>query len=104
MKTLKPGLRLKSAVCATEIMVIRAPSLDAVLACGGTEMLGMAEAAPLGGALLSANHAAGTLVGKRYVDALDRVEVLCTRGGDGSLSLDGVAMPVKQAKALPSSD
>ena len=41
MKTLKPGLRLKSAVCATEIMVIRAPSLDAVLACGGTEMLGI---------------------------------------------------------------
>ena len=38
MKTLKPGLRLKSAVCATEIMVIRAPSLDAVLACGGTEI------------------------------------------------------------------
>ena len=104
MKTLKPGLRLKSAVCATEIMVIRAPSLDAVLACGGTEMLGMAEAAPPGGAILSATLAAGTLVGKRYVDALDRVEVLCTRGGDGSLSLDGVAMPVKQAKALPSSD
>lgn len=104
MKTLKPGLRLKSAVCATEIMVIRAPSLDAVLACGGTEMLGMAEAAPAGGAILSADHAAGTLIGKRYVDALDRVEVLCTRGGDGSLSLDGVAMTVKQAKALPSSD
>ena len=104
MKTLKPGLRLKSAVCATEIMVIRAPSLAAVLACGGTEMLGMAEAAPAGGAILSANHAAGTLIGKRYVDALDRVEVLCTRGGDGSLALDGVAMPVKQAKALPSSD
>ena len=54
MKTLKPGLRLKSAVCATEIMVIRAPSLDAVLACGGTEMLGMAEAVPAGGAFLSA--------------------------------------------------
>ena len=103
MRTLKPGLRLKSAVCATEIMVIRAPSLDAVLACGGTEMLGMADA-PAGGATLSPDHAQGTLVGKRYVDTLDRVEVLCTRGGDGSMSLDGVAMPVKQAKALPSSD
>ncbi len=103
MRTLKPGLRLKSAVCATEVMVIRAPALDAVLACGGAEMLAMSDpaqpAAPIDPAL-----AQGTLIGKRYVDALDRVEVLCTRGGDGSLSLDGVAMPVKQAKALPSSD
>jgi hypothetical protein len=103
MKTLKPGLRLKSAVCGTEIMVIRAPSLDAVLACGGVEMLGINEATPAGGSVSPAN-AQGTLVGKRYVDAADRVEVLCTRGGDGSLALDGVAMPVKQAKALPSSD
>ena len=103
MKTLKPGLRLKSAVCGTEIMVIRAPSLDAVLACGGVEMLGINEATPAGGSVSPAN-AQGTLVGKRYVDAADRVEVLCTRGGDGSLALDSVAMPVKQAKALPSSD
>jgi hypothetical protein len=100
---LKPGLRLKSAVCGTEIMVIRAPSLDAVLACGGVEMLGMNEADRAGGSVSPA-HAQGTLVGKRYVDAADRVEVLCTRGGDGSLALDGVAMSVKQAKALPSSD
>ena len=103
MRTLKPGLRLKSAVCATEIMVIRAPSLDAVLACGGVEMLSISEVVAAGGSVAPA-HAQGTLVGKRYVDAADRVEVLCTRGGDGSLTLDGVAMPVKQAKALPSSD
>ena len=103
MKTLKPGLRLKSVVCGTEIMVIRAPSLDAVLACGGVEMLGINEVTPAGGSV-SPTHAQGTLVGKRYVDAADRVEVLCTRGGDGSLALDGIAMSVKQAKALPSSD
>jgi hypothetical protein len=103
MKTLKPGLRLKSAVCSTEIMVIRAPALDALLACGGAEMLGMTETATAGSAIDPA-HAGGTLIGKRYVDALDRVEVLSTRGGDGSLALDGVSMTVKQAKALPSSD
>jgi hypothetical protein len=103
MRTLKPGLRLKSAVCSTEVMVIRAPALEALLACGGTEMLSMSEAAPSGVAIDS-QHAAGTLIGKRYVDALDCVEVLCTRGGDGSLTLDGAAMTMKQAKALPSSD
>lgn len=103
MRLLKPGLRLKSAVCATEIMVIRAPSLEAVLACGGVEMLGLTEAAPAGAALDPA-RSQGTLIGKRYVDAQDRVELLCTRGGDGTLCLDGEAMQVKQAKALPSSD
>jgi len=103
MRTLKPGLRLKSAVCATEVMVIRAPSLEAVLACGGVEMFGMTESTPTA-VKLDPAQAQGTLIGKRYVDAEDRVELLCTRGGDGSLSLDGAAMPVKQAKALPSSD
>ena len=103
MRMLKPGLRLKSAVCATEVMVIRAPSLEAVLACGGVEMLVMTESPPAG-ETLDSGQARGTLIGKRYVDAEDRVELLCTRGGNGSLALDGVAMPVKQAKALPSSD
>ena len=103
MKLLKPGVRLKSAVCATEIMVIRSPQLEAELACGGVEMLGMTEAVTPGRAP-DADHAQGTLIGKRYVDTLDRFEVLCTKGGAGSLALDGVALVVKQAKALPSSD
>ena len=70
---------------------------------GGAEMLGMTETAPAAGTI-NPQHAGGTLIGKRYVDALDRVEVLCTRGGDGSLAVDGAAMTAKQAKALPSSD
>ena len=49
-------------------------------------------------------QAQGTLIGKRYVDAQDRLEVLCTQGGEGSLTFDGVAMTLKQPKALPSSD
>lgn len=103
MRILKPGLRLKSAVCATEVIVLRAASHDVELTCGGVAMLGMSEAIPAGGSVL-AGHAQGTLIGKRYLDALERIEVLCTRGGDGSLAVDGVAMSVKQAKALPSSD
>jgi hypothetical protein len=103
MKLLKPGLRLKSAVCTTEVMLIRAPSIEAELACGGVEMIAMGETAPAG-ATLDAAVAGGSLIGKRYVDAADRLEVLCTKGGDGSLALDGVALAVKQAKPLPSSD
>ena len=46
----------------------------------------------------------GTLIGKRYVDAEEKVELLCTKGGKGSLVLNGAPMGIKQAKQLPSSD
>jgi len=103
MRAIKPGLRLKSAVCSTEIMVIRSPGEEAELSCGGAEMIAMSEA-PSSGARLDLAHAQGSLIGKRYVDAEDRVEILCTKGGEGSLTLNGVSLGVKQAKALPSSD
>ena len=48
--------------------------------------------------------AAGSLIGKRYIDAADKIELLCTKGGKGSLSIGSEALDVKQAKALPSSD
>lgn len=49
-------------------------------------------------------QAGGTLIGKRYVNADESIEILCTKGGKGSLVLDGVPLEVKQAKQLPSSD
>jgi hypothetical protein len=103
MRVIKPGLRLKSAVCATEVMVIRAPAGEALISCGGTEMLGVTETAPAH-ARLDPQHAQGSLIGKRYTDAQESFELLCTKGGEGSLSLDGAPFSVKQAKALPSSD
>jgi hypothetical protein len=103
MTMIKPGLRLKSAVCSTEIMILRAPPVPADIRCGGVEMLAPTVQPPAG-ARLDPAHAHGSLIGKRYVDAQDRVEILCTQGGAGSLTLDGVPMELKQAKALPSSD
>ena len=44
------------------------------------------------------------LMGKRYTDAADSVEILCTKPGPGALSLDGQPLEVKSAKALPASD
>lgn len=103
MTTLKAGTRLKSAVCDTEVMVVRAAADEVSLACGGAEMLALATEKPAG---LAPNEtfAQGTLVGKRYTDGGERFEFLCTKGGKGSLSIDGEALVVKQAKALPSSD
>jgi hypothetical protein len=103
MRAIKPGLRLKSAVCSTEVMVIRAPAGEAQLSCGGVEMLAGGES-PSAATPLDPAHAQGSLIGKRYVDAEERFELLCTKGGEGSLSLNGAPLTVKQAKALPSSD
>jgi hypothetical protein len=72
------------------------------LRCGGVEMTGP-DGAVAAGALNSA-LAGGSLVGKRYIDAANQIELLCTKGGEGTLSLGEVPMENKVAKALPSSD
>jgi hypothetical protein len=45
-----------------------------------------------------------TAVGKRFADEESGLEVLCTKAGDGALSIDGTLLPMKGAKPLPSSD
>ena len=96
---MKPGTRLKSAVCDTEVMVIKCA--DGTIECGGSAM---GEAKPAEAGEISADHANGTLMGKRYVDADGKYELLCVKPGKGSLSVDGVALSVKDAKPLPASD
>lgn len=96
---MKPGTKLKSAVCDTEVMVIRAS--DGAIECGGAPMAGNKPEA-LGP--ISPKYAGGTLMGKRYVDADGKFELLCVKPGKGSLSVNGVALTAKDAKPLPSSD
>ena len=103
MTVLRLGSKYKSAVCDTQIMVIRTVSESLDLRCGGVPMV-EASAPASEGAVLHQDFADGTLIGKRYIDAADRIELLCTKGGTGSLSLGTEALQVKQAKALPSSD
>lgn len=99
---LKPGARFKSAVCDTQVMVVKAPAGEYQLSCGGAEMI--APTATANGAALDAGLAGETLIGKRYVNADESIELLCTKGGKGSLVLNGTPLEVKQAKQLPSSD
>ena len=96
---MKPGTRLKSAACDTEVMVIRCG--DGAIACGGAPM---GEAKPVDAAALSADFSGGTLMGKRYIDADAKFELLCVKPGKGSLAVDGVALVTKDAKPLPASD
>jgi hypothetical protein len=48
--------------------------------------------------------AGGTQLGKRYADESSGIEVLCSKSGEGTLTLDGKPLEVKGAKPLPSSD
>jgi hypothetical protein len=100
---LKPGSRWKSAVCDTEVVVVRATAGDVALECGGHPMVAHSEAKPTGMALDEA-HATGTGPGKRFADDVTGLEVLCTKGGKGSLSIGGRAIGAKEAKKLPASD
>ncbi|MCX4096849.1 hypothetical protein [Nocardia sp. alder85J] len=99
---LRPGAQLASTVCTTKVVVVRAPaSAEVAIACGGSPMVsaaGGSAGAPAAGA------ATATLVGKRYVDADDTVELLCVSSGSGELSCNGTPMTPKAAKALPASD
>jgi hypothetical protein len=103
MAELKPGARLRSSVCNTEAMVVLTPSGDVDLKCGGAPMIVLGSE-PEAGVSISADFSDGTQVGKRYVSEAGDLEVLCTKPGDGSISLGEAALQVKGAKPLPSSD
>ncbi len=100
---LKPGSRWKSAVCDTEVVVVRAGAGDIALECGGHPMVAHADAKPAG-LSLSGDHSGGTQPGKRFADDAAGLEVLCTKGGKGSLSIGGRPVGAKEAKKLPASD
>jgi hypothetical protein len=96
---MKPGTKLKSQTCDTEVMIIR--SGEGNIECGG---VAMGDTKPEAPGALNAEHSNGTLMGKRYVDAAGTFELLCVKAGKGSLSVDGAALTVKDAKPLPASD
>lgn len=98
---MRVGSRWKSAVDSTEVMVIRAPSGDVDLRCGGSPMV---SGAPGETADLDPAYAEGTQVGKRYVDDEAGLELLCSKAGQGTLAVGDRAMSLKDAKPLPTSD
>jgi hypothetical protein len=97
------GSRWRSVVDTTEVVVVRAPSDEADLECGGHAMVAVGTEVEANGAI-DPDHSAGTQLGKRYTDDDAGLEVLCTKAGEGSLSLSGKVLELKSAKPLPSSD
>jgi hypothetical protein len=97
---MKPGSKLKSAVCDTEVMVIKA-SAGTVVDCGGAPLVAERQAER---PAINPAFAGSTKIGKRYVDAANTLELLCVKAGQGTLSVGGVALLLKEAKPLPASD
>lgn len=102
MSELKAGTRLRSTVDTTEVVVIRPPAAEGEVGCGGAPMVPVGTPGDPTGAP-AAGFDGGTQLGKRYGEE-GGIELLCTKPGPGSLSFDGVVLPVKGAKPLPSSD
>lgn len=101
--TLKPGSRLYGAACTTELIVVKTTAGVIDLRIGGHPALRSA-ADRIGGMVVTTAPESATLVGKRYVDADESLEVLCTRAGAGAVAVGDVLCEVKEAKALPASD
>jgi hypothetical protein len=107
MGELKPGLRLRSATCPAEVIVIKAPAGEIDLRCGGHPLLPVGPTAGDGepdGVAARDGFDGGLLIGKRYTDGSGDLEVLCTKAGTSSLSLGDDVLTPKDAKPLPSSD
>jgi len=101
MVELKPGAKFQSTVDTTQVIIVKG-SGHADLQCGGAPM------APTGDSRIDGTPAApnsdGTLLGKRYSNEDGTIEVLCTKAGEGSLSIADTPLEIAQTKALPASD
>ena len=98
---LSAGLRLRSQVCPTEIVVVRAAAAD--LTCGGHPMIPIGDD-PAAGLTPDPALSGGNQLGKRYTNAEGDLEVLVTKPGDATIADGAAPLLLKAAKPLPSSD
>ncbi len=100
---LKPGTRLFGAACTGEFIVVKAPADPVDLRIGGHPALTSADdRSP--GLEVTTGPDDKPAMGKRYVDDDDSLELLCTKPGEGAVSIGSTALQLKDAKALPASD
>ena len=99
---LKAGARLRSATDACEVVVVKAPGEAIDLRCGGQPFVAMDAEVTTGAP--AAGFDGGTQLGKRYADEALGLEILCTKAGEGSISVGETVLDVKGATPLPASD
>ena len=96
------GTRYRSAVCNTEVIIIKAPAHPVDLRCGGRPVLAIGTQ-PDPAAHPLPDYDRGSELGKRYVADND-LELLCSKAGPGTLSVGEHPLTLKAPKPLPSSD
>jgi hypothetical protein len=99
---MKSGTRLQSQVCDTQVIVVKAADTFEDLQCGGSPMVAVGTETDTA-ATLDPQYAAGSVMGKRYVDEAGG-EVLVTKAGTGTLTVGSAPLRLKEAKPLPASD
>jgi hypothetical protein len=97
------GTTLRSTTDATTVVVVRWGAEEAELGCGGAPMVDP-RAADVPSVDADPAQQAGTQMGKRYVEDEKGIELLCTKAGSGTLTVDGAALTLKGTKPLPASD
>jgi hypothetical protein len=97
------GKTLASAVDGATVVVVRATDADVEVTSGGLALYDPKSEEPPAGDP-NPELLGGTLIGKRYVNAADDVELLATKPGKGTLAIDGEALTLRDAKPLPASD
>jgi hypothetical protein len=99
---LRVGLSLISPVDTTSVVVVRCPEDDVTLTCGGVEMA--AQGTTAGSATPTGAPGEGLQLGKRYAADERGLELLCVRGGEYPVAVDGAPIAPKSAQPLPASD
>lgn len=99
---IKAGARLRSQVCDTQVIVVKARESLENLCAGGAPMVHL-DGEISGTAVMEPTMAGGNVMGKRYVDETG-AEVLVTKSGQGTLAVGGIPLAIKEAKPLPASD
>jgi hypothetical protein len=100
---LRPGSRWRSAVCESEVIVVRPPAEPVLLCIGGTPVLAAGTSRQVGGTPAD-GLAGGTRIGARYADQESGLEVLCTRSGTGAITVAGRPATRMAPRPLPASD
>jgi hypothetical protein len=97
-------MRLFSPQSGAAVVVIRCDDTEIDLRCGNEAMTPVGEAVNGTRAEAAEGPSSGCQTGKRYEDTTLGIELLCTRGGPGELSIDGRVLVIKPPRQLPASD
>ncbi len=100
---LKPGTKLYGACCTTEYVVVKAPGGEVDLQIGGNPAV-TSPADRDDSLQCTPSDEVTPAMGKRYTDADETIELLCTKPGEGAAAIGDAVLAQKDAKPLPASD